>query len=153
MITFVNGNLFDTPCEAIVNTVNCIGVMGKGVALLCRNEFPENYQLYRTDCHDGKLAPGKLMVIRDTSLRTGEQKVIVNFPTKTDWRRPSRYTYVDSGLEALRKYLLEGHVKSIAIPPLGCGNGGLNWDIVRGRIDRALADLPVEIHIHEPQNR
>ena len=150
MIHFVKGNLFDTQCEAIVNTVNCVGVMGKGVALQCKNEYPENYRSYRERCRKGELQPGTLLVLRDTSLRTGHQKTIVNFPTKTDWRLPSRYEYVDKGLSALRTFLQTGKVKSIAIPPLGCGCGGLKWEIVKVEIKNFLADLPVDIFIYEP---
>ena len=110
----------------LVNTVNTVGVMGKGIALQFKETFPENYRIYREACRQGKLSVGQMLVTVDTNLATGS-KVIINFPTKTDWRRPSEYSYIEQGLQALRTEIISRHITSVAIPPLGSHNGGLDW--------------------------
>ncbi len=148
MIIYLKGNLLEAKTEALVNTVNTVGVMGKGIALQFKEAFPNNYKQYRKACKDGALTIGNLLVVQEATLN-GE-KTIVNFPTKQDWKRPSTYEYIESGLKALASELNKGLIKSIAIPPLGCGNGGLEWTKVRNLMENYLQDLPVDIQIFEP---
>lgn len=149
MVTFVKGNILDSPAQAIVNTVNTVGVMGKGLALQFKEAYPENYVIYRQACKSGLLNPGMVLVTEAVQL-DGTTKLIVNFPTKTDWRKPSEYSYIESGLIALRNEILVRGIQSIAIPPLGSRNGGLNWNIVKEMIVSQLADLDCGITIYEP---
>jgi O-acetyl-ADP-ribose deacetylase (regulator of RNase III) len=151
MINFTKGNMMTSPAEALVNTVNTVGVMGKGIALQFKEEFPANFVTYKTACSTGDLVPGKLLVTREKN-STGEEKLIINFPTKLHWRNPSKYEYIKDGLTELVKAIQEYKIKSIAIPPLGCGNGGLNWNIVKQMIQDALANLDIEILVYEPNN-
>ena len=149
MIEFTTGNLMASQDAVLVNTVNTVGVMGKGIALQFKDEFPHNFEVYADACRKGELYPGKLLIVKDYSTRYGE-KTIVNFPTKVHWRNPSRYEYIEKGLVALRKYLEDEKVESISIPPLGCGNGGLDWRRVKPMIFSALEGLETNIHIYEP---
>ena len=149
MIHFTKGNMMTSTAEALVNTVNTVGVMGKGIALLFKEEFPANFAIYKTACNSGHLVPGKLLITREINSQ-GIEKTIINFPTNLHWRNPSKYEYIRDGLAELAKAIREYNIKSIAIPPLGCGNGGLNWDIVRNMITEALEKTNVEIYIYEP---
>ncbi len=149
MIHYIKGNLFDSKAIALVNTVNTIGVMGKGVALQFKQQFPENTKLYIKACKEGTIGIGKLLVTKDTSLHTGE-KIIINFPTKTDWRKPSEYSYIEAGLKSLVQFIQEKNITSIALPPLGAGNGGLNWVQVKETLGKFLSELHCEIYIYEP---
>lgn len=149
MITYKKGNLFDSNAQAIVNTVNTVGVMGKGLALQFKEAYPDNYAIYRRACKDGLLHPGE-MLITDVLTLDGMHKYIINFPTKTDWRKPSEYCYIESGLIALKKEIVDRNIKSIAIPPLGARNGGLDWNKVRLMIEDVLSNLDCEITIYEP---
>ena len=149
MISLVKGDMLQAGVEALVNTVNTVGVMGKGIALQFKEAFPYNNKVYREACKKNELAPGKLLGVWDENLLLG-RKYIINFPTKTHWRKPSRYEYIEMGLVALRELLVRENIRSVAIPPLGCGNGGLDWDRVREMINTHLADLPVEILLFEP---
>lgn len=133
----------------LVNTVNSVGVMGKGIALQFKDEFPHNYEVYADACRNGEVRPGKLLIVNDCSPRYGE-KTIVNFPTKVHWRHPSKYEYIEKGLTALREYIQSNRVESISLPPLGCGNGGLDWAKVKPMIEASLSDLDVSIHVYEP---
>ncbi|MBA2658536.1 MAG: macro domain-containing protein [Nitrosospira sp.] len=149
MITFTKGNLLETRAEALVNTVNTVGVMGKGIALMFKGRFPENFRLYSAACKAGKVQVGKMFVTEVNEL--DGPRWIVNFPTKQHWRAPSRIAWVAEGLQDLRRFLIEKQVKSVAIPPLGAGNGGLEWASVREQIESALGDLPnIEIVVFEP---
>ena len=148
MITYLTGNLLEAQTDALVNTVNTVGVMGKGIALQFKEQFPLNNQKYIKACKDGSLTIGILLIVKETSM-TGE-KIIVNFPTKKDWKHRSAYSYIESGLQALKTELEKGEIKSISIPPLGCGNGGLDWLKVRPMMEQYLKDLSVEIYIYEP---
>ncbi len=135
--------------EALVNTVNTVGVMGKGIALQFRQAFPRNYELYRSACKRGEVVPGRMFVVPTD--RFENPKFIINFPTKRDWKQKSRIEDIDAGLLDLVKVIRREKIRSIALPPLGCGNGGLDWRDVRPRIERALADLSeVEILLYEP---
>lgn len=149
MITYTTGNLFDAPVDALVNTVNTVGVMGKGIALMFKERFPNNMKAYALACKQHEVVTGKVFVTETAEL-TGPRWV-VNFPTKEHWRAPSQMRWIESGLQDLRRFIVEQQISSIAIPPLGSGNGGLNWDEVKPQIEAALADLPdVQILVYEP---
>ena len=135
--------------EALVNTVNCVGVMGRGIALQFKNQFPDNFKAYATAHKDGLLMPGR-MFIHETGELTNP-KYIINFPTKRHWRGKSRMEDIDSGLEALVADIRRFNIRSIAIPPLGSGLGGLDWSDVRQRIEVAMQFIPeVEVRLYEP---
>ena len=149
MIIFAKGNLLETQAEALVNTVNTVGVMGKGIALMFKERFPENFRLYSAACKAGEVQTGKMFVTEVNEL--DGPRWIVNFPTKQHWRTPAQIAWVAEGLQDLRRFLIEKQVKSVAIPPLGAGNGGLEWISVREQIESALGDLPnTEIVVFEP---
>lgn len=148
MINFTKGNLLDAGTEALVNTVNTTGVMGKGIALMFKERFPENFRLYAAECKAKRVQVGKMFVT--TVHELGGRRVIINFPTKEHWRAPSKISWIVSGLQDLRRLIVETDIKSIALPPLGAGNGGLDWNQVRPIIEAALGDLEVEILVYEP---
>jgi len=148
MITFTQGNLLEARAEALVNTVNTVGVMGKGIALMFKERFDENFRRYAAACKAKEVQTGKMFVTPVHEL--DGPRWIVNFPTKQHWRAPSRMEWVVDGLQDLRRFLIEQQVKSIAIPPLGAGNGGLEWAEVREQIERALGDLDIDILVFEP---
>jgi O-acetyl-ADP-ribose deacetylase (regulator of RNase III) len=146
---FVKGNLLEADAQALVNTVNTVGVMGKGIALQFREEFPNNYREYTAACKRKELQPGKLLVVKEPTLK-GE-KIIINFPTKTEWYKKSTYEYVEEGLKALVQTIKDYGIKSIAIPPLGCGNGGLKWEKVKPMMEEYLGPLAdVDVLVYEP---
>ena len=149
MIQYTQGDLLQSEAEAWVNAVNTVGVMGKGIALQFKQTFPHNFERYAAACKGNALAPGQLLAVWDTHPHLG-RKLIVNFPTKVHWRNPSRYEYIEQGLVALADLLTEPAVSSIAIPPLGCGYGGLAWPRVRAMLEEHLAALPSRILIYEP---
>ena len=149
MITFLSGNLLQSNAYTLVNTVNIVGVMGKGIALQFRNEFPHNYAVYRDACLKHKFKVGHLLTVKDTSLLLGE-RLVINFPTKTDWRLPSEYTYIKQGLLALAKLITTREIQTIALPALGCGNGGLDWPTVKQMICRHLEGLDAIMEVYEP---
>lgn len=120
-----SGDIFVTNADILVNPVNCVGVMGAGLALQFKNRFPDNYRVYRNWCQSGDATIGKLCFYK-----TNNNQIIINFPTKDHWRYKSKYEYIEKGLITLQKYVNNIYVKSIAIPPLGCGLGGLEWDKV-----------------------
>lgn len=151
MIQNVKGNLLDSKAEALVNTVNTVGVMGKGIALQFKEAFPKNYRVYRNACRNKDFHIGEVLVVEDSNLTSG-RKLIVNFPTKTHWRLPSEYSYIEQGLVALRREIIAREIRSIAIPPLGSHNGGLDWFQVKQMIERALADLDCVIMLYEPSD-
>jgi O-acetyl-ADP-ribose deacetylase (regulator of RNase III) len=149
MIHYKIGNLLDSEAEALVNTVNTLGVMGKGIALQFKNTFPNNFKLYAQACKNKEVKVGQLLVTEEGTLLTGK-KIIINFPTKTNWRLPSEYQYIEEGLIELVRVIREKNIKSIAIPPLGSGNGGLDWNKVKQILEKYLTDMDCEIHIYEP---
>jgi O-acetyl-ADP-ribose deacetylase (regulator of RNase III)/uncharacterized protein YwgA len=153
-ITFKSGDLFLDKAEALVNTVNCVGVMGKGVALEFKRRWPENYKVYKKACDAKLLRPGSMLIFELTNLfGKSEPKFIVNFPTKDHWRAKSKLEYISEGLDALVGDIKKYKIKSIAIPPLGCGNGGLDWDLVRPMIMDKLSLLDdVSVSIYAPLN-
>jgi O-acetyl-ADP-ribose deacetylase (regulator of RNase III) len=146
---YIKGNLLEAQTQALVNTVNTVGVMGKGIALQFKEAFPMNFKLYAAACKRKELQPGKLLVVKEQTLQ-GE-KIIINFPTKTEWYMKSKYEYVEEGLKELVRVIDEYKIESIAIPPLGCGNGGLQWDKVKDIIEKYLGHLKqVYIQVFEP---
>ena len=148
-MNFVKGNLLDADAQALVNAVNTVGVMGKGIALQFKKRFPDNYKLYRKACNEGVVQVGKMFVTRDQDL-IGE-KIIINFPTKKEWYKKSQYSYIDEGLKDLANVIQDMKIRSIAIPPLGCGNGGLNWEKIKELIEKHLGNLTdVELFVFEP---
>lgn len=151
MITFKTGNLFDTECEALVNTVNCVGVMGRGVALQFKKRFPENFKAYEKACRNNEVMPGKMFVYRTDGMLN--PKWIINFPTKRHWRGASRLEDIDSGLDDLVRVIRDNGIHSLVLPPLGCGLGGLNWGDVKRLISTKLGPLPeTQIQVFEPGN-
>jgi O-acetyl-ADP-ribose deacetylase (regulator of RNase III) len=152
MIRYTKGNLLEADAEALVNTVNTVGVMGKGIALMFKEAFPENNKRYVQACKDKRVNVGHMFVTERSDMLG--PKWIINFPTKQHWRYPTKMQWVVDGLKDLVRFVQENKVKSIAIPPLGSGNGGLNWPDVRGEIDAALADLEdVDVLIYEPTSK
>lgn len=144
------GDIFEAQTEALVNTVNTVGVMGKGVALQFRRAFPDNYKAYIKECKQDKVKVGKMFIFDRHTLEN--PRYIVNFPTKKHWRGRSEIEYVREGLEDLIRQVRDLDINSIALPPLGCGNGGLDWDEVRALIEEASERLPgVEFVVYEPQ--
>ena len=149
VIEFKKGDILEANAEALVNTVNCVGVMGRGIALQFKEAFPENFKAYALACKRRELEPGKMFVYRRNQLQN--PKFIINFPTKRHWRGDSRIGDIELGLQSLVKEIRERKIGSIAIPPLGSGLGGLDWHEVRPRIEKALAPLEsVSITVFEP---
>jgi O-acetyl-ADP-ribose deacetylase (regulator of RNase III) len=140
MVELVTGNLLQSDVEALVNTVNTVGAMGKGIALQFKQAYPANFEAYRKAVTRGEVQPGRMFVF-ETGLMMNP-KVIINFPTKRHWRGGSRIADIEAGLEDLARVIEARGIRSIAIPPLGCGNGGLNWDDVRPLILAMLEKVP-----------
>jgi O-acetyl-ADP-ribose deacetylase (regulator of RNase III) len=152
MIQYSHGNLLEADVEAVVNTVNTVGVMGKGIALMFKERYPANYKAYKAACKTGEVAVGRMFVTASDELEG--PRWIVNFPTKQDWRNPTEPEWVHEGLKALREWMMEQRIKSIALPPLGCGNGGLHWPTVKEWIEGALGDIQnIQIIVYEPTQK
>lgn len=150
MITYTSGDVLSADVEALVNTVNCVGVMGRGIALQFKNMFPNNFDAYASACAREEVQPGKMFIYPTGELTN--PRFIVNFPTKRHWRGKSRIEDVESGLVALREEIVRRGIRSIAIPPLGSGLGGLDWQDVKPRIVSALSSLEdVDIRVYEPK--
>lgn len=141
MIEFTEGNLLEARAEALVNTVNTQGVMGKGIALQFKQAFPLMFREYKRACAAGEVKLGKMHVV-DLGVLMGGPRWIINFPTKGHWRGASKIADVEAGLTDLVRVIREAGIKSIAVPPLGCGLGGLAWEKVRPRIEAALTQVP-----------
>lgn len=149
MITYTSGDILNADVEALVNTVNCVGIMGRGIALQFKNMFPDNFDAYASACARDEVQPGKMFIYQTRELTNPH--FIVNFPTKRHWRGQSRIEDIESGLVALREEIVRHGIKSIAIPPLGSGLGGLDWRDVKPRIVSALSSLQdVDIRVYEP---
>ncbi|MBF0105002.1 MAG: macro domain-containing protein [Deltaproteobacteria bacterium] len=151
MIEYKKGNILAEDAEALVNTTNCVGIMGRGIALQFKNTFPDNFKSYATACKRDEVQPGRMFVFETG--RLDNPRYIINFPTKRHWKGKSRMTDIDAGLSALALEIKSRKICSIAIPPLGCGLGGLDWTEVRPRIEVALQGLDnVHIVVFEPDN-
>jgi O-acetyl-ADP-ribose deacetylase (regulator of RNase III) len=149
MIEHTRGNLLEADAEALVNTVNCVGYMGKGIALQFKQAFPENFEAYSRACKATQVQPGRMFVF-ETRAMIGP-KYIINFPTKRHWKGKSRIEDIDMGLDALVEEVVRREIKSIAVPPLGCGLGGLDWNKVRPRIELAFKSVPdVRVLLYSP---
>jgi O-acetyl-ADP-ribose deacetylase (regulator of RNase III) len=152
MMKFLEGNLLDAPTEAVVNTVNTVGVMGKGIALMFKEAFPENFRIYEEAAKHKQVRIGHMFVTENRTL--DGPRWLINFPTKKHWRQPSRLEWIVEGLQDLRRLIEEKQIGSIALPPLGCGNGGLEWSEVRPEIERALGQLSnVDVWVFEPASK
>lgn len=150
MIEFTSGDILKDDVDAIVNTVNCVGIMGRGIALQFKNAWPENFKAYEAACKREEVQPGRMFVYEVGQLTT--PRYIINFPTKRHWRGKSRIEDIESGLKALVGEIRQRGIRSIAIPPLGSGLGGLDWNDVRPRIEAAMHELPdVRVRIFEPK--
>lgn len=150
MIKFTQGDIFRADVEAIVNTVNCVGIMGRGIALQFKKAYPANFAAYVEGCNNKEVQPGKMFVFNTQQLTNPH--FIINFPTKRHWKGASRIEDIESGLDALVATIQENQIKSIAIPPLGAGLGGLDWALVREKIEQSLSILDgVQILVYEPQ--
>ena len=150
MIEYKTGNILTEDAEAIINTVNCVGVMGRGIALQFKKAFPKNFKAYAAACKREEVKPGRMFVFDMGGLTN--PRYIINFPTKRHWRGKSRIEDIESGLEALAVEIRARGIHSITIPPLGSGLGGLDWAEVRQHIERALCDMDdVRIIILEPK--
>ena len=151
-MNFLQGNLLDSSAEAIVNTVNTVGVMGKGIALMFKEAFPQNTRAYEEACKRKELITGRMFVTENLALHG--PRWVINFPTKRHWRQPSKLEWIVEGLQDLRRVIVEKKIRSVAVPPLGCGNGGLDWADVRPAIEQALGNLPdVDVQVFEPTDR
>ncbi len=150
MIKLVQGDILKGEADALVNTVNCVGVMGRGIALQFRKAFPENFKAYKIACDKNEVQPGKVLVF-DT-LKITKPRYIINLPTKRHWKAKSRMEDIEIGLKALLDEVRTRSIQSIAVPPLGCGLGGLEWSNVRRKIEEAFKNLPnVQVLLYEPK--
>ena len=141
MISYTKGNMFESNADCLINTVNCEGFMGKGIAYQFKLKFPENNKDYIKACKSGRLKVGTLHYFVENGI------TIINFPTKDKWREPSRMSYIETGMDSLISLLPDLNVATIAIPPLGCGNGGLVWDEVKQLIEKKLRRLRAIINL------
>lgn len=149
MIKYKIGNILEEDAEALVNTVNCVGFMGRGIALQFKKAWPENFKAYAAACRRKEVQPGRMFVFETGQL--ADPRYIVNFPTKRHWSGKSRIEDIEAGLKALVTEIRQRGIRSIALPPLGAGLGGLDWAEVRARIERAMSQLSdVEIRVFEP---
>lgn len=149
MIRLTQGNLLQANVEALVNTVNTEGVMGKGIALQFKRAFPDNFAAYESACRRRHVEVGKMFVFEAAGV--DGPRWIINFPTKKHWRQPSTMGYIRDGLADLVQVTQQLGIRSLAVPPLGCGLGGLDWPEVRTAIEAAMSKLPdVEVLVFEP---
>ncbi len=145
----IKGDILKSKSQALINTVNTVGVMGKGIALLFKEQFEENFKLYQIACKKGEVKVGKMFITETNTL--SNPKFIINFPTKEHWKGKSTYEFIRIGLVDLVEQIQKLGITEIAIPPLGCGNGGLDWKIVRPMIEKAMASIPnIAIELYEP---
>ena len=142
MIEYIEGDIFDSPAQVIVNTVNTVGVMGKGLALSFKRRYPDMFESYKKVCEKHQLTIGKLMLHQEAD------HWILLFPTKENWRNPSKLEYIEKGLMKFVSTYAEKHITSIAFPKLGCGNGELDWNLVRPLMERYLKPLPIDVYIY-----
>ena len=151
MIRFKTGDILAEDAEALVNTVNCVGIMGRGIAFQFKKAFPENFRVYAEACARGEVRPGRMFVFETGTLTN--PRYIVNFPTKRHWRGNSRIEDIDAGLKDLVEAIRTRGIRSIAVPPLGSGLGGLEWSDVRPRIEKALYGFnDLQVVVFEPRD-
>ncbi len=143
MIIYVKGDLLESDAQTLVNTVNCFGVMGKGIALEFRKKYPEMFKQYKEMCNAGEVKIGKLHLFKTSD------KWIVNFPTKNHWRFPSKLEYIEKGLQFFMEHYKEWGIESIAFPKLGSNHGKLNWNDVKAVIEKYLSGLDIQIQVYE----
>jgi O-acetyl-ADP-ribose deacetylase (regulator of RNase III) len=149
MVRFTRGDLLNSDAEAIVNTVNCVGIMGRGIALQFKKMYPANFEAYAAACALNEVTPGKMFIFPTKEMTN--PKYIINFPTKRHWRGNSKIEDIDSGLAALKKDVQRLGIRSIALPPLGSGLGGLPWPATKERIVRTFEDMPdMDVLVFEP---
>lgn len=149
MIEITRGDILTADAEALVNTVNCVGVMGRGIAAQFKKKFEANFKAYKKACDAGYLRPGMMLVYDSNKFLN--PRYVINFPTKDHWRANSKIEDIESGLIALVEEVRNRNIRSIAIPPLGCGLGGLDWAVVRPMIEQAFSELPdVHVLVYEP---
>jgi O-acetyl-ADP-ribose deacetylase (regulator of RNase III) len=144
MLYYVTGDLLLSPATALVNPVNVVGVMGKGLALQFKLAFPDNFKWYKEACDKGEVKIGRMYITSDG------KRFIINFPTKKHWRDPSKLEWVEEGLQDLLKWIYQFDIDSIALPALGCGNGGLNWDDSKALIEKYLLNVKTEVFVYIP---
>lgn len=150
MIELTHGDILKADAEALVNTVNCVGVMGRGIALQFKKAFPDCFKAYKALCDRKELHPGMMHVC--ALGRLANPRLVINFPTKRHWKGKSKLEDIEAGLEALVQVVRDRGIRSIAVPPLGCGLGGLDWSQVRSRIEDAFAGLgDVHVLVFEPR--
>ena len=151
MFKYKTGNILSEDADALVNTVNCVGVMGRGVALQFKKAFPGNFEAYAEACKNGKVKPGRMFVYKPDQITNPQY--IINFPTKRHWKGKSRISDIDDGLKDLRRVIKKMNIKSIAIPPLGSGLGGLDWNDVKKRIEDSLCEFSsLNVVIYRPDD-
>ena len=148
MITFVNGNIFEAKTEAIVNTVNCVGVWGAGLAITFKLKYPDVFDKYEDECELGLYQPGGVRIYRQTSTKNLPMYVVC-FATKDNWKKPSELDWIKQGLPKLVDIILINDINSIAIPKLGCGNGKLEWKDVKPLIEEGLTNINCDIVVYE----
>jgi len=149
MIKYIKGNILESQAEAVINTVNTKGVMGKGIALQFKKSYPDMFTNYEHACKSGEVIIGKMHIWQNSTMFG--PKYIINFPTKNDWKYPSKLEYIKLGLVDLAKMIKEYGIKSVAIPPLGCGNGGLDWNVVKPLVVEALKEFEeLSFELFEP---
>ncbi|WP_370677136.1 macro domain-containing protein [Pleomorphomonas sp. PLEO] len=144
-MTYVRTSLFDSPAQTLVNTVNVVGVMGKGIALEFKERYPDMFRAYKKLCDSHSLDIGKLHLWR------ASDHWVLNFPTKTTWRQPSKLEYIEAGLEVFQRSYKAMGIASVSFPPLGCGNGNLDWRDVRPLMERYLARIEIPVYVHDRQ--
>lgn len=151
MIEFVKGDIFSQDVEALVNPINCVGVMGKGLALEFKNRYNKNFEIYKIQCNCKLVKIGNMLVTQVSEKEKGNSnlKYIVNFPTKVHWKNQSKIEYIDLGLKSLENKINELQINSVAIPAIGCGNGGLKFKEVKPLIVSHLKDLNAKIIVVE----
>lgn len=150
MIELTQGDILKADVEAIVNTVNCVGVMGRGIALQFKKAWPDNFKAYAAACDNQQVQPGRMFVFETGQL--ANPRYIINFPTKRHWRGASRMEDIEAGLQALVATIRENNIQAIAIPPLGSGLGGLDWNQVKPKIEQAMSAIPdVRVLIYQPK--
>ena len=142
MLTYIKGDLFNSPAQVLVNTVNTVGVMGKGIALQFKEKYPEMFKYYQNICENKEFDTGNLILWKKS------EKWLLLFPTKKHWRSPSKIEYIEAGLKKFVKYYDKFGIESIAFPKLGCGNGGLDWEIIKPMMEGYLKQLPIHVYIY-----